>query len=385
VSSELAKTLNKEITDLYRRIDEDKRIQQAAGDAKQDAILRLLSSTLTDNVEQVIGRIVMTNIQQSVLPAISSVTSAAVERKLGESVSRSLAATLPAELHAIVPEAVKKIFGQPEFMARIGEAISRPLAYSMEQEISKTICRSLLPAFKQLSDETTSKLVADFDRKHNETIQALERVHVQDTQRIDQLTNTVKSLVDVVQAMAKSQAEFQDQVQRAQAEYVQAYEQTGEPEPAPRAPTPPPPPTPDQLEAEETERFLRNGRYEEGTIKWLQSKERQAELFDEVVVRYRYDFLPNLSQLVLLSVSAAVSIKFENKVYERLSWLEGVLAVLDPMDPEIHEICHRIMAVVVQRLEQLYMSTAENNMADPILRKIPPIARRARELSSMAA
>lgn len=50
-----------------------------------------------------------------------------------------------------------------------------------------------------------------------------------------------------------------------------------------------------------------------------------------MVVRYRYDFLPNLSQLVLLSVSAAVSIKFDNKVYERLSWLEGVLAVLDPM------------------------------------------------------
>ncbi|RPA99954.1 hypothetical protein L873DRAFT_842284 [Choiromyces venosus 120613-1] len=385
VSSEFAKTLNKEIADLYRRIDEDKRIQQAAGDAKQDAILRLLSSTLTENVEQVIGRIVMTNIQQSVLPAISDVTSAVIERKLGESVSRSLTATLPAELHAIVPEALKKIFNQPEFMARIGEAISRPLAHSMEQEISRTMHNSLIPTFKQLSHETATKLVAESDRKHNETIQALERMHIQDTQKIDQLTNTVKGLVDVVQAMAKSQAEFQDSVQRAQAEYVQAYEQTGEVETAPRAPTPPPPPTPEQLEAEETEEFLRNGRYEEGTIKWLQSKERQAELFDEVVVRYRYDFLPNLSQLVLLSVSAAVSIKFDNKVYERLSWLEGVLAVLDPMDPEIHEICHRIMAVVVQRLEQLYMSTAEKNMADPILRKIPAIARRARELSSMAA
>jgi hypothetical protein len=43
------------------------------------------------------------------------------------------------------------------------------------------------------------------------------------------------------------------------------------------------------------------------------------------------------------------------------------------------------MAVVVQRLEQLYMNIAEKNMGDPVLRKIPPIARRARELSSMAA
>lgn len=49
------------------------------------------------------------------------------------------------------------------------------------------------------------------------------------------------------------------------------------------------------------------------------------------MVHYRYDFLPNLSQLVLLSVSAAVSVKFEHKVAERLSWLEGVLNVLDPM------------------------------------------------------
>lgn len=53
-------------------------------------------------------------------------------------------------------------------------------------------------------------------------------------------------------------------------------------------------------------------------------------------------------------------------------------------DPEIHEICHRIMVVVVQRLEQLYMNTAEKNHQNPVLRKIPNIARRARELSALS-
>lgn len=103
------------------------------------------------------------------------------------------------------------------------------------------------------------------------------------------------------------------------------------------------------------------------------------------MVRYHYDFLPNLSQLVLLSVSAAVSVKFDHKVMDRLSWLEGVLAVLDPMDPEIHEICQRIMGVVVQRLEQLYMSVSVADHNNPILRKIPAIARRAKELSQASA
>jgi hypothetical protein len=42
------------------------------------------------------------------------------------------------------------------------------------------------------------------------------------------------------------------------------------------------------------------------------------------------------------------------------------------------------MVVVVQRLEQLYMSTAESTPQNQILRKIPSIARRARELSTMS-
>jgi len=94
---------------------------------------------------------------------------------------------------------------------------------------------------------------------------------------------------------------------------------------------------------------------------WLQSKERQAELFDEVMVRYRYDFLPNLSQLVLLSVSAAVSVKFEHKVMERLSWLEGVLAVLDPMvSQNSNKASRRIMANCGFRIPRFTRSVIES-------------------------
>lgn len=42
------------------------------------------------------------------------------------------------------------------------------------------------------------------------------------------------------------------------------------------------------------------------------------------------------------------------------------------------------MVVVVQRLEQLYITVAGASPQDTILRKIPSIARRAKELSSMS-
>jgi hypothetical protein len=38
------------------------------------------------------------------------------------------------------------------------------------------------------------------------------------------------------------------------------------------------------------------------------------------------------------------------------------------------------MDILIQRLESLYMAIAENNPHNPILRKIPPLSRRAREL-----
>lgn len=211
----------------------------------------------------------MTNIQGTVVPAIADVATAAVEKSLGESISRSLNASLPAELNTVLPDVVRRTLAQPEFLSRIADTISRPLAHTVEREMTQTMRNSIIPTFKQLAVDNADRIAAEANRKHNETILAFESMRQQDNQKIEQLMNTVKSLSDTVAAMAKSQAEFQDQVQRAQAEYVQAYEQGNDQEirAPPRAETPQAVPTPEELEAEETERFLRNGRYEEGTIK----------------------------------------------------------------------------------------------------------------------
>lgn len=49
-------------------------------------------------------------------------------------------------------------------------------------------------------------------------------------------------------------------------------------------------------------------------------------------------------------------------------------------DPDIRELVPRIMDILSQRLEALYMSVAETSPHDPIIRKIAPLSRRARLL-----
>lgn len=130
-------------------------------------------------------------------------------------------------------------------------------------------------------------------------------------------------------------------------------------------------------------------------LQWLQSRQ-QAELFDNLFVRRNPSYLTQLSPIVALSVGVAVTSSMQTNVADRLAWLDVVLGSVDLrvratesgvyqrltflQEPELGEIAPRIMEVLTQRLETLYMTMAGNNPHDPILRRIPPLSRRAREL-----
>ena len=53
-------------------------------------------------------------------------------------------------------------------------------------------------------------------------------------------------------------------------------------------------------------------------------------------------------------------------------------------DPEIREVAPSILDVLSQRLEGQYMRIAELDPRDPVLRKIPPLTRQARELRALS-
>jgi len=99
----------------------------------------------------------------------------------------------------------------------------------------------------------------------------------------------------------------------------------------------------------------------------------------------------------MLSVAVAVTSTLSTNIGQRLHWLEVVLQNVDPrvchayqnldnfsnisfQDTDLTEVAPRILDIMSQRLNNLYMSVVERNPHDPILRLIAPLARRAREL-----
>ncbi|KAH1511980.1 hypothetical protein V6Z96_008562 [Aspergillus fumigatus] len=384
VTTEFNKSLGRELEGLYSRFDEERRNWDAASAAKQDQVLRLVSSTLSDNVEKNLARIVSSSIQSDVVPALTELTSAAVGKQLDQVISQHLGSVVPREVRQALPDAVARSVKQPEVMKAISDAVGQKIASHLESDMSRALHNSITPAFKSLALQAAEQIGSDMQKQLQVQMKQYEIQRHNDAAKIDQLTSFVRGLSDTVASMAAAQTNFQNEILRLnrvlsakqQDEESRSSQQASS---AGRAAAPSEARTAEDLELAEIAQLMSEGRYEEGSVKWLQSSQ-QADLFDNLFVRLNPSYLTRLSPIVALSVGVAVTSSLHTNVDDRLTWLDVVLQSVDLRDPDIHEVAPRIIEILTQRLNTLYMEVASNNPHSPVIRKLGPINRRLQEL-----
>ena len=245
--------LTKQFDNLYQRVDADKRVQDAAGAAKQDAMLRLVSSTLTENVEKSLNRIISENIVKDVIPQLATAAGQAVDKKLGESLPAQISTSVTREIKAALPGAVQKTLQD----ASVSRAISEQVVPKVEQQISSLI-KQLVPG---MVTDATQKLKTDLERRQVQQLNDAEVRRQQDNAKIQELSNLVRSLSETVHHMSQSQGAFQEQILKTQREMAK---------PSPAKEPPPAPvetkPEPKDEEIESITRALQEGQYDNATI-----------------------------------------------------------------------------------------------------------------------
>ena len=221
VSKEFSKALGKELDNLYRRIDDDKRVQDAAGSAKQDAMLRLISSTLTGNVDKALARIVESNMKQSVVPAIADVVASSLDRKLSEALSQQLHHTVPIYLKATVPDAVGRSMQAPEMVRILSDQVTSKITGHVEKEFLSVLHNNISPSFRNLAINVAQKTSSDVESHVREHLQLADLQQRKDAAKIDELTLLVRSLSETVHTMAAAQSEFQQEILKLQSQAAQ--------------------------------------------------------------------------------------------------------------------------------------------------------------------
>ena len=278
ITGDISKSLNHELENLYRRFDEDRRVQDAASSAKQDAILRLISSTLSENVNKNLTHIITTSIQQSVLPSITSTTATTLDRRLTEILTQQLHQSIPRELSCILPDAIGHAIQNPDVLRVISDLVANKVAAHVETEFSSVLHSNITPAFKNLALNAANKMSSELEKRVAGQLKAAEQQHVGDSMKIDQLTSLVRGLSQTVQTMAEAQSEFQSQFLKVQKQLASLQQQRDEEgsvasrqlreasaSVSERAVGPVK--SPEEIELDEINSLMMAGNYEDGAVK----------------------------------------------------------------------------------------------------------------------
>ena len=346
ISAEVSTLLTSSLDTLYRRFDDDKRTQAAVADAKQDAMLRLISSTLSDNVEKTLANIVTSNIKKTVLPAISEVAMKSVNDQMGTKLGAHLRSTLPKELQSVLPEVIGKTLRLPEVMKLMSESLAKTVAFRVEEQFASLLKNSITPAFTTLALQAVQQAGSDIQRQATEVIGRLEHERRADSVKIDQLSMLVTGLSETVSTMAAAQSKFQGEfLKLQQAAHARLSEQETSPpgnvqmsrqSSRPQAPAQQAQqihqaqPTQQTL-AEDAARIIEQigaavnvGDIEGAIMLWIQSQQEQA-IFEHYFSKYTSSMIRGLNPLMLLSIGACVAAHFEgNLLFVRLDWVEMV-------------------------------------------------------------
>lgn len=317
VQAEISKGFTRELDVMYKRIDEDKRVMNAANGAKQEAILRLVSSTLTENVEGVIRKMVDENIRNVLLPEVLAKTSATLD----QSISSNLKSSLGPQLSKEVPDAVSRALKQPQVFQSLSDQVSKKVTGNLESLVVASVGSVVKPALSNLTNLIEQQIGTQLRQGHAQ--------RHEDAAKIAQLTDTVHTCLETIQSMSATQAELQAQIMKLQQSINQPPPQASSQASPPVKRSPPKQKSPEELEAEAIAQLMTSGHYEQGTMQWLQSS-RNTELFDSVFSRCNPSYLSQVSPLLALSTGAVVSESLDRNLSARLVWLDAVLQSVNP-------------------------------------------------------
>ena len=204
--AELTKALGQEFGELYRKIDEDKRVQSADHLAKQEAILHVVSESLNENVDRALNRIILAQINQIVIPSIHNVTATTLRKEMPEWLSKNLLAALPAQMRLALPEAVSKAMQTQDILRYMSEQVTQRFAAAIEKPILAKLQNEVLPQFQKMTLDATRKQVGDAEERLRSQLKAANLQNQQYGAKIDELTDMVRALQQSLQSAASQPA-----------------------------------------------------------------------------------------------------------------------------------------------------------------------------------
>jgi len=344
----------KELEQLYQNIQTDRTSQDQASASRQEAVLRVVSTTLNTNVEKSLARILATQMQEVVVPSVIQTVSENLSRQIIESVTEAV----PRELTSILPNHLDRTLQSPQMLLGIANNVTQQLTAQIRGEISNTINTTIASSMKSIATTTAKEVFAKVETRIAEQIRQVQAHQDTQAEKINQMDQHLLSVTQMLQSMSNTQVDFQQQVLRelhstqiqmqdlaaanvpdqsarvqSQGNMPPAQQQSAATvSTSPAANIRPHPAiqrSQSAIELDEVTALMENCQYEEGSIRWLQSS-KPNQLFDDLFVRYTPDYLAtDVSSLVAFSIGITLANELATNTARRLEWIAAAFDTVD--------------------------------------------------------
>lgn len=332
----VAAEIKKELDQLNVNIKQDRVAQDQNANTRQEAVLRAVSSTLNSNVEASLTTIISAQLRESVLPSLTQ----EIGRAINDDLSRSLLVGLPSEIGKMLPKIVQSALQTPAIINAWTEVMEKHMRASIVTDIEQAMAKTIMPALREIQESSRVQIATTTEKQEHlvTQIQQLQAQRQTDSLKIEELQQTLQLVIQAVQNVSTVQAAFRQEVidhlsstriQQSEApQYNEAPATPPTTEPAQQASSGHEP-THANLELQQIAHLMEERRYEEGSIKWLQS-EQPNRLFDELFVRFTPEYLSvDVSPLVAFSIGVTIANSLATYTARRLEWIDAALDAVD--------------------------------------------------------
>ncbi|PPQ78521.1 hypothetical protein CVT25_011793 [Psilocybe cyanescens] len=202
--SRIGKLINKEMDKQHQRFEETRLHEQAEDFARQEKILKLISTELTRNTTRVVEMAVKNEIQNSVLPSLETITRNEVKTALNDQINIGLIDAINRSL----PAEMEKLLMRPNISNHFASVITTTMAPTIERNIKEVLTTNF---FQFHSQQTTamhqdllrelrseiSIIKSDLSNWHNEALRSQETT-------IRELEHTVRAMAEQVKFLSIS-------------------------------------------------------------------------------------------------------------------------------------------------------------------------------------
>ncbi|KAK0625856.1 hypothetical protein B0T14DRAFT_492289 [Immersiella caudata] len=372
--------------------------RETAFAASQTSLLQMVSDVLNDNTETVLRNLIISQINDNVVPSIHR----AVDKTVSEQLSSQAGAQLNAiqkEIQKLLPGAVGQSLQRPDIIKGISDKVSHNVNAHVEAQVAASL-ESIAPVIAKMAAQTVhGRITGDVNAQINEAFARLEERRRSEDDKLDRLIAQTTDLSNAISSLAASQAAVQSELfTLKQSMREQQREREREPQSQPHSHIPLPshgsagphnkpvpsrdiyPPQhqqqlvqqPSHMHAhhqhsyggedqrvmfqptsqdnrqklelnsmlETIDALMRSENYDEAILRWLQAGPMTEEVFKQVLYKYDPVRLSNLQPLLLLSVGATITNDFSRtseKVMDKVRWLEVVVFSFNQRVPELDD------------------------------------------------